>query len=190
MRKPLLIVIGLVLLAGATVAIVSTQNQRMSKQTDTAAIDLASSNQAEKTFVEQMIPHHESAIAMASQVEAQSKNPEIKKLALDIVAAQQKEINDMRQWYRQWWQTEVPKRAADPHAGHGAEPQGAATFDEGFVSMMIPHHESAVAMAQEVLPVARHQEIKDLANAIIAGQTAEIEQMKRFQMGGSGGATR
>ncbi len=51
-------------------------------------------------------------------------------------------------------------------------------FDQAFLSEMIMHHEGAVQMAEAALQYAKHQEIKDMAKAIISAQTIEIEQMK------------
>lgn len=49
-----------------------------------------------------------------------------------------------------------------------------------FMSLMIRHHEGAVAMAREAVDQAVHPEVKDLATQIIAGQSAEIDQMNRW----------
>lgn len=54
-------------------------------------------------------------------------------------------------------------------------------FDRAFLAEMIVHHEGAVEMAQLALTNAKHQEIKDLANAIIRAQNTEISQMKEWQ---------
>lgn len=54
-------------------------------------------------------------------------------------------------------------------------------FDKVFLSEMIMHHEGAVLMAQSALRDAGHQEIKDMARAIISAQTSEINQMKGWQ---------
>jgi uncharacterized protein (DUF305 family) len=51
-------------------------------------------------------------------------------------------------------------------------------FDKAFLEEMIVHHDGAVLMAQEALRNAKHQEIKDMASAIISAQTSEISQMK------------
>lgn len=51
-------------------------------------------------------------------------------------------------------------------------------FDRAFLEEMIVHHEGAVLMAQEALKSAKHQEIKNMASAIISAQTSEISQMK------------
>ena len=54
-------------------------------------------------------------------------------------------------------------------------------FDKAFLSGMIVHHQGAVEMAEAALADAKHEEIKDMAHAIITAQTAEISQMKEWQ---------
>lgn len=54
-------------------------------------------------------------------------------------------------------------------------------FDKEFLSEMIIHHQGAVLMAQAALQSAKHQEIKDLAQKIIAAQTTEITQMQGWE---------
>lgn len=55
------------------------------------------------------------------------------------------------------------------------------SFDEAFLNMMIDHHEGAVDMAESALDNAKHEEIKRLANDIIAAQEGEINMMKAWQ---------
>ena len=43
---------------------------------------------------------------------------------------------------------------------------------------MAPHHWMGVRMSQGTLPQAQHAELRGLLEAIIAGQTAEIERMR------------
>jgi uncharacterized protein (DUF305 family) len=49
-------------------------------------------------FARVMIPHHQGAIDMAKIVVAFGKDPEIRKLAEEIVKAQESEINFMQSW--------------------------------------------------------------------------------------------
>ncbi len=56
-----------------------------------------------------------------------------------------------------------------------------ATYDKMFLAGMIAHHTGAVDMANLALANAKHQEIKDLANGIVAAQTSEISSMTSWQ---------
>lgn len=55
------------------------------------------------------------------------------------------------------------------------------SFDRAFLAEMIVHHQGAVEMAELALKNAKHQEIKDLATAIIAAQNKEIADMKTWE---------
>jgi uncharacterized protein (DUF305 family) len=56
-----------------------------------------------------------------------------------------------------------------------------ANLDLRFIDAMIPHHEGAVLMAQDVLSKSKRPEIKKLAKDIIASQQAEIKQMQTWR---------
>jgi len=55
-------------------------------------------------FLNAMIMHHEGALVMANDALKKSKRPEIQALAKDIIAAQQKEIAQMKLWRKTWYQ--------------------------------------------------------------------------------------
>jgi uncharacterized protein (DUF305 family) len=54
-------------------------------------------------------------------------------------------------------------------------------FDKAFLAEMIEHHEGAIHVGEEAKQSAKHQEIKDMAEAIVTTQAKEIEQMKQWQ---------
>lgn len=55
---------------------------------------------ADVDFAVGMIPHHQAAIDMAKTVLEHGKDPEIRKLAEDIVAAQEREIKQLEDWLK------------------------------------------------------------------------------------------
>lgn len=51
-------------------------------------------------------------------------------------------------------------------------------FDVDYANMMIPHHQSAVDMAQSYLPKGKDEKIKTMAQNIIDEQKKEIDELK------------
>lgn len=58
----------------------------------------------DKEFIEQMIPHHQMAVMMARMVLARTDRLEISELARSIMNTQTAEIEQMRDWYRTWYE--------------------------------------------------------------------------------------
>jgi uncharacterized protein (DUF305 family) len=148
----------------------------------------------DRHFIEEMLPHHEGAIAMAELALEQSKRPEILSLANGIIDAQERENKQMRKWYDDWFGG-VPSSSSSMggmigHGGMGIHMGGmegdlealksANDFDLEFISQMIPHHEMAVMMARMLAVSTNRAEMKTLADNIITSQSQEIEIMRNW----------
>lgn len=148
-------------------------------------------------FIDAMVPHHQGAVEMATDALSKSQRPEIKQLARYIITDQNQEIAQLKQWRQAWY----PKAGAtamvyDSQMGNTmamspTQMQGMmmkgnlgpanAQYDLRFLNAMIPHHQGAVAMAQDALNKSRRPEIKSLAQRIITNQQREIAQMKQWR---------
>lgn len=57
----------------------------------------------DKTFLSEMIIHHQGAVLMAQSALKNAKHQEIKDLSQNIITAQNKEIAEMQRWYKDWY---------------------------------------------------------------------------------------
>jgi uncharacterized protein (DUF305 family) len=137
---------------------------------------------SEREFLKGMIPHHQEAVDTAKEVIARGgSTPEIKKLAEDIIVAQEKEIAMMKGWYQAWYGEAYVADPKDykPMMRDLSTLSGAA-LDKVFLEDMVMHHMGAIMMAQSVQPYIENQELTDLTKAIMETQTSEIELMRQM----------
>ncbi|MFD5031525.1 DUF305 domain-containing protein [Streptomyces sp. NPDC058405] len=158
-------------------------------------------NNADVTFAQMMIPHHQQAVDMAELADGRASDPELKVLATDIEKAQSPEISTMRDWLKSWGKPASPSAdSGTPAMDHGgSSTNGSAMpgmmsetdmtglkaaqgkdFDRKFTQMMIGHHEGAITMAQALQNQGRNADAKKLAGAVVTAQKAEIEKMNKI----------
>ena len=118
----------------------------------------------------------------------------MKTLAEQIKGAQDPEIEQMTAWLAAWG-APIEMASSGGHDGMdmgGMSVEGMMSdsdmmaldqaqgtdFDTMWLTMMIQHHEGAITMAQQVLATTSNAEVRQLADAVVSGQTAEIDTMK------------
>ena len=147
-------------------------------------------------FATMMIPHHQSAVEMAEMYLPKAKDEKIKSMAQNIITSQKKEIEDLKGLIAN--HNTAGKKDAHMDKGHGDGEhnelmeamntmmdkmkgmQMSGDADKDFVTMMIPHHESAVMMSQNEISHGKHFEMKKMAQKIIEDQNMEIKQFQEW----------
>lgn len=159
---------------------------------DDAAADDGEADEADVEFVQGMIPHHEGAIEMAELVEARTDRQELVDLADEIIAVQDAEIGQLRAMLDRMGADEMAMDDDMADMDHGdmgmmdeAEMEELRDlegdeFDRRFLEAMIVHHDGAIDMAERVLAEGQDAEVAGLAEAVIAAQEAEIDQMRTW----------
>jgi len=148
----------------------------------------------DRAFIDAMVPHHEAALVMARAAkEAGLSQPDLVQVANDILATQQAEIDQMKQWRGDWYgSSDIDPNGADALGlsesemgmQHGAEGfENSTQIDTDFAQMMITHHQGAIVMARLAEDEAKHDELKDLAKAIVDAQEREIDVMRPHASG-------
>ena len=146
-------------------------------------------NDADVMFAQMMIPHHEQAIEMSDIAldPNTGASAAIIALATQIKGAQDPEISQMKNLLTTWG---MPTDMGS--MDHSSMMEGmlsleemdtlgqlkGAEFDKAWAKGMIAHHEGAIAMANDVLANGKNSEILALANAVVSGQSTEIETLK------------
>lgn len=160
-----------------------------SMDTGNSIPESADFNDADVIFAQMMIPHHQQAIAMSDiALDPNSQaSAAIIALATQIKGAQDPEISQMKNLLTAWGKS-MEMGSMD----HSSMMDGmlsleemntlgqlkGAEFDKAWAKGMIAHHEGAIAMANDVLANGKNSDILALANAVVSGQTKEIETLK------------
>jgi len=150
----------------------------------------------DRAFIDAMVPHHEAAIEMAKAAkEAGLSQPDLVKVANDILATQQDEIDKMKEWRGAWFGSSVidpngvsalglSESEAGMDMGHDVGMlENSTQIDTDFAQAMITHHQGAILMAKLADDRAEHDELKELAQAIISAQEREIKVMSPHATG-------
>jgi uncharacterized protein (DUF305 family) len=143
---------------------------------------------SDERFIDAMVPHHQGAIEMAKVALKHAEHEEIKKLSHNIISSQQAEIEELKSIRKEEFGTsQVPMEMSQEQMrgmGMMMDPQQLANqkpFDEAFIDAMIPHHRSAIEMAQVALENSDNPKIRELAQNIISAQQREIEQLTQWR---------
>ena len=182
-----------ILLALAAAFLLAACNQGGEDQEQGTAPAEAAPSDADVTFTQNMIPHHQQAIEMAKLVDSHTDRPELHKLADSMVTSQGQEITQMESWLRGWGKpatpsgghgghgdTEMPGMMSEADMSHLMEATG-TEFDLAFVEMMATHHQGAIDMANTELKDGSLPEVTRLAQQIIDTQQDEIDQLQRWK---------
>ncbi|ROR91840.1 DUF305 domain-containing protein [Nocardioides aurantiacus] len=147
-------------------------------------------NDADVTFVQDMIPHHKQAVQMSKMAATNASAPEVKDLAKEIDAAQGPEIETMQGWLKDWDKSQGGSMGGMGEGGMSGMMSGGemkslraakgAAFDQMFLNMMIAHHTGAIEMAQAEQKDGKNADAKALAEDIEQAQTDEIALMNKI----------
>ncbi|HEU5073697.1 MAG TPA: DUF305 domain-containing protein [Polyangiaceae bacterium] len=144
-------------------------------------------------FLRDMIEHHAAGLASAHRSMANLERSELKQLAAQIFAAQAEEIGVMKEMLSYMGETDAGEDLASgttnrPDFGlHGDRRIPLTPDDVAFIDFFVPHHEMAIAMAEEQIARGADTELKDMARSMRDTQQAEVDTMLavRVEVAGS-----
>jgi uncharacterized protein (DUF305 family) len=154
----------------------------------------------EAGFARDMATHHAQAVEMSFVVRDATTDPVLRNLGYDIIVTQTAQRGMFMGWLQQWGLDQSSGRPVmDWMAGHGHNAAkvtpgtmpGMATPQEMdrlraakgkdseimFLQLMIRHHEGGVEMSRGLLGLSDRPEVRNIAQHIVNGQSAEIKLM-------------
>ncbi|WP_217241995.1 DUF305 domain-containing protein [Streptomyces sp. AC555_RSS877] len=156
---------------------------------ETAESGSAGFNDADVTFAQMMIPHHQQALEMAELADGRALDAELKDVAAKIEKAQDPEIRTMTGWLKSW--NKPTSAGSMPGMDHGSgdgmmsdadmkhlTSMKGAEFDKMFAEMMIEHHNGAISMAEGEQKSGKNADAVKMAGNIVKGQSAEVKQLQ------------
>lgn len=146
---------------------------------------MQSTGNPDNDFAALMKAHHLSAVEMAQLELARGTDAELKRIAQKAIDEQQAEIAQLNTFlsghtahgggdafYKEAMSSMDKMKMDMDHSG---------SVDKQFAQMMIPHHQSAIDMANAYIKSGAHEEVlKKIANNIISSQQKEIAELQAW----------
>jgi uncharacterized protein (DUF305 family) len=186
----------------------------MAMGTPAAGTQAMASQQVEfdQLYIDMMVPHHESIIALAQVAQDRLTDERLKAIAAKIVTDQTRESEQLRGYRDMFYGDPRPMPMDEqmmammmeqmPDMGDMASMQLlmdpnalVAAFcraddpDLAFIDLVIPHHEMAIQASEAALDQATHEEIRTIAQGVIDAQQHEVAELKAIRAELSGEAT-
>lgn len=145
---------------------------------------MSMSGDPDHDFALMMMQHHKSAVDMAQAELAGGTDEAMKQIAQKIIDEQQKEMDQFNAFMQggqpQGNKSDYGQKVMGMMTPMSDIKMESSSLDAMFASMMIPHHQDAVKMAQEYLKVGKSEELKKIARSIVQTQPKEIEQLQQW----------
>lgn len=136
----------------------------------------------ERTYLTQMLDHHQSGIDMARLAVRKATVPGLRREGQRIITDQTREITQMQAYLARFYNI---RRTAKPDPRMQEPMQkltslSGAQFDRAFVREMSQHHAGAIQMSQPVVAHAPHRQLRTLASKIATGNRESQRRMHRI----------
>jgi uncharacterized protein (DUF305 family) len=145
----------------------------------------------DQSYMRRMAAHHAQGVELAQLAIDKAQDPYLRNLAHLMGADQKGEIAMFRQWWRSWFEGDLPAPSPQEHAGmpgmlppeqiESLRRANGADFDPLFIALMTTHHQGAVLMADEALRSAEDIRLRLMAHATRHAQRGEIELMHKTE---------
>lgn len=135
---------------------------------------------SDEDFLKEMIPHHQEAVETSQYLNTRTDKKELKDFSRAVIDVQTKEINQMKGWYKDWFNKEYSMNSQYKSMMGDLSKLTDKELEKEYIVGMIAHHKGAVEMAKKILTITEKEETKKMANEIITVQNQEITMLQNL----------
>ena len=156
-------------------------------------MQLPMTGNVDKDFALMMRSHHQGAVDMSQFEISHGKDDSLKKLAVEIAEEQKREIKQLEVRLEALDKAQKdydPQKKTEGFAkimndsmrmmGEMSKMDTSMATDHQFVAMMIPHHQSAVFMAEGFLKHGKDEQLLGMARKMLVSQKKEIDAFESW----------
>ncbi|GAA0430583.1 hypothetical protein Acor_46320 [Acrocarpospora corrugata] len=145
----------------------------------------AGHNEADVTFAASLIPHHLQTLDLTQLAATRAHDLWVRDLAARVRSQREPEIRVLKGLLDTWGETPLPRDQKLPGGVTQADltdlaAASGATFDRLFITLLIDHHEGALALAQAEEAKGVQADAKALAGGVVVTHEAELKEMKKY----------
>lgn len=154
---------------------------------------LVQTNDIERDYLTNMIPHHQGAIDSSKLLLQHTKSEEMKKIATNIINAQEKEIQEFKEILEKnlYKKTQLNEEEYKKFVQEEKElmqkmmllmgaVKESKNINKDFLEGMIAHHQGAVDASKQILFYSKDETIREIAKKIILDQEKEIQEFTQL----------
>jgi uncharacterized protein (DUF305 family) len=129
-------------------------------------------------YLDQLLGYEANAIQMASVALQQAQDSQVLRVALRIVESHAGEIQLLKTWRAQWFPDASPFSIVAAESTTSAHECSSGNFDSDFLRSMISQRRAVIAVAEQIVANADHDELRALAGAVSLNWASEIASMQ------------
>ena len=156
----------------------------MTMKMDMSGLEKLQGKAFDRAFLSMMVPHHQMAVDMSKAVLPRSKDVTVKTWANAVIKDQNREIDQMNTLLKSYGGSNaaMANMMKSGMSGMADMVTKAKNPDVAYVQGMLPHHASAIEMANMALEKTSDPRVLKLARDIVRAQAQEMYDFRTWLM--------
>jgi predicted outer membrane protein len=170
----------IILLAFGTLYAFQSKMKSADRPQEPAATPEVNATDSERTYLIQMIPHHQETVDASRYIAENAESDELKAFAQKLSDKESKEVWMLIGFYQLWFKSPYPGAAEYVKTMPDLTQLSGRALEKVYLQGMMEHHRQALKTNQALLQVTAINELKTLANEMTFRHVDELSQMQKW----------